>query len=72
MVFGIYQRGALQDGKYVVVCHKLVLKSVSYPNIVKNTPILIKQNLVMCTLNTHKVVYPWNAYILWMSSYMLI
>ena len=30
---------------YKVVCHKLVLKSVSYPKIVKNTPILIEQSI---------------------------
>ena len=29
----------------LVVCHKLVLKSVSYPKIVKNTPILIEQSI---------------------------
>ena len=29
----------------MVVCHKLVLKSVSYPKIVKNTPILIEQSI---------------------------
>ena len=28
-----------------VACHKLVRKSVSYPKIVKNTPILIQQNI---------------------------
>ena len=51
-----------------VACHKLVLKSVSYPKIVKNTPILIEQRTaLMCTLDTHKVTYRWKAYIPWMS-----
>ena len=34
-----------------VVCHKLVLKSVSYPKIVKNTPILIEQSIA-CNVYT--------------------
>ena len=54
--------------KEMVICHKLVLKSVSYLKIVKNTPILINRAwLVMCTLNAHKVIYRWKAYIPWMS-----
>ena len=36
---------------YTVVCHKLVLKSVSYPKIVKNTPILIEQSIA-CNVYT--------------------
>ena len=35
----------------MVVCHKLVLKSVSYPKIVKNTPILIEQSIT-CNVYT--------------------
>ena len=35
----------------MVVCHKLVLKSVSYPKIVKNTPILIEQSIA-CNVYT--------------------
>ena len=34
-----------------VICHKLVLKSVSYPKIVKNTPILIEQSIA-CNVYT--------------------
>ena len=34
-----------------VACHKLVLKSVSYPKIEKNTPILIQQSIAC-----HKVL----------------
>ena len=35
----------------LVVCHKLVLKSVPYPKIVKNTPILIEQSIA-CNVYT--------------------
>ena len=35
----------------MVICHKLVLKSVSYPKIVENTPILIEQSLA-CNVYT--------------------
>ena len=34
-----------------VACHKLVLKGVSYPKIVKNTPILIEQSIA-CNVYT--------------------
>ena len=34
-----------QTGEFLVLCHMLVLKSVSYPKIVKNTPILIEQSI---------------------------
>ena len=34
-----------------VICHKLVLKSVSYPKIVENTPILIEQSIA-CNVYT--------------------
>ena len=34
-----------------VICNKLVLKSVSYPKIVKNTPILIEQSIA-CNVYT--------------------
>ena len=36
---------------FKVVCHKLVLKGVSYPKIVKNTPILIEQGIA-CNVYT--------------------
>ena len=35
----------------LVMCHKLVLKSVSYPKIVKNTPSLIEQSIA-CNVYT--------------------
>ena len=35
----------------LVICHKLVLKSVSYPKIVENTPILIEQSIA-CNVYT--------------------
>ena len=35
----------------MVVCHKLVLKSVSNPQIAKNTPILIQQSMA-CNVYT--------------------
>ena len=35
----------------MVICHKLVLKSVSYPKTVKNTPILIEQSIA-CNVYT--------------------
>ena len=36
----------------LVICHKLVLKSVSYLKIVKNTPILIEQSIACNELYT--------------------
>ena len=36
---------------YEVICHKLVLKSVSYPKIVENTPILIEESIA-CNVYT--------------------
>ena len=45
---------------HVVICHKLVIKSVSYHRIKKYTPILIQQRiLVQCTSNTQ---YCWKAW----------
>ena len=38
----------------MVICHKLVLKSVSYPKIVKNTPILIEQSIA-CNVYTFNI-----------------
>ena len=35
----------------MVICHKVVLKSVSYPKIVENTPILIEQSIA-CNVYT--------------------
>ena len=37
----------------LVICHKLVLKSVSYPKIVKNTPILIEQSIACNVYTKH-------------------
>ena len=39
-------------GNYQVLCHKLVLKSVSCPKIVKNTPILMEQSIA-CNVYTY-------------------
>ena len=40
-----------QKHNNMVICHKLVLKSVSYPKIVENTPILIEQSIA-CNVYT--------------------
>ena len=45
-----WREKSMQSGKrtlniHIVICYKLVLKSVSYPKIMKNTPILIQQSI---------------------------
>ena len=41
----------------MVICHKLVLKSVSYPKIVENTPILIEQSIACNVYTQHPLSY---------------
>ena len=40
-----------ENNMLMVICHKVVLKSVSYPKIVENTPILIEQSIA-CNVYT--------------------
>ena len=43
--------GSVQFFRDLVIWHKLVLESVSYPKIVENTPILIEQGIA-CNVYT--------------------
>ena len=47
----------VHTGMYTVIFHKLVLKSVSYHGIEKNTPLLIQQSLACRVYIKHPVNY---------------